>query len=131
MTASGLVLASLSRARRTAADCEQSIENHAIINADFEIGEADLQHQIVNDEQRFNVRGIGLGTDGIEIALDEFAVASFLRILSPPDRAYVIAFERGTEFVDVLRGETGERNCQVEPHGNIAAPLLETEHLLV
>ena len=69
-------------------------------------------------------RGVGLGADGVEVALPEFAVAARLGVLAAPDRAHVVALERRAELADVLGREAGERNGQVEAQGHVAVAVI-------
>jgi hypothetical protein len=44
----------------------------------------------------------------------------------------VVSFKRRSERRDVLRGEAGQRHCEVEPHADLpAAVVLEAVELLV
>ncbi len=91
-----------------------------------------LLHQVVNHEQRLGVGHVRVGADRVEIALDELAVASLLRLLGPPHGRDVIPLEGRADLLQVLRGEAGQGHGQVEPHGDVAFPLVgEAEELLV
>ena len=86
--------------------------------------EAEGDHQVVDDQRRFDVAGVGGGADGVEVALPELAVAALAGVLAAPDRAHVIALERRAELADVLGREAGERHRQVEAQGHVAVAMI-------
>lgn len=53
------------------------------------------------------------GADDIHVALVKLPVAAFLRTVGPPDRLYLVAFEREGDFALVLHHITGKRHRQV------------------
>ena len=129
-TASLPIFGSLSRARKSGCGLsgqsqlfEQAVEHQAIVDANLETLEADGAHQVVNDQRRLDVAGVGRGADGVEVALPEFAIAAMSGVLAAPDRAHVIALERRAELADVLGGEAGERHGQIEAQGHVAAAI--------
>src|SRR5262249_47908090 len=64
--------------------------------------------------------------------LPEFAKAAALRSLAPPHRPHVVALERGAELGNVLGGEAGERDGQVETQRDVSPPFIgKAEELLV
>jgi hypothetical protein len=86
----------------------------------------------VDDQQGFDVRQVGFGADGIEVALHELAKPPALRTFAPPDRADVIPFEGRADFVEMLGRVPGQGHGQVEPQRHIAVALVhEAEQLLV
>ena len=85
---------------------EQSAENLPIVDAQREIVDSQFHEQFVNHQTRFDIRHDRLGTDRIEVALDEFAIPPRLRVLTAPHRCDVVAFERSAELADVLCRET-------------------------
>ena len=86
----------------------------------------------MNDEQRLDVGGVGVGADGVEVALDELAIPTALGVLTAPDGSDVITLERRSNLSQVLRCKACERHGQVEPHRHVAvAAVLELEELLV
>ena len=99
---------------------------------DGELAEAELAEEVVDDQDRLDVGGDGAGADGVEVALHELAVAAALRVLAPPDRGDVIAFQGHAQLADVLGGEAGQRHRQVEAQPDpAAAVVLKLVKLLV
>ena len=73
-----------------------------------------------------------VNADHVEIALQEFAVAAFLRLFATPDLGHVIALEGEGKLAVVGSNIAGKGNGQVESERDIAsAVVLEAEHLLV
>ena len=122
----------LDQAERFERAFDQAIEDQAIVDVDGEALKAQGLKQVVNDQHCFNIRGVGVGADGVEVALVELAVAPVLSILAAPDRADVVALEGCAELADVLGSKAGKRYGQIEAQGHVAAPVIrEAIHLLV
>jgi len=103
---------------------QQTIQDEPIVDSDVETLESDLLHQIVDDQQRLNVCGVGVRSNGVEVALHEFAVATFLSVLAAPDLADVIPLEGSAQFPGVLSRESGQRDRQVKPQGDVAVAVI-------
>eukprot|EP00456_Euglypha_rotunda_P067890 TRINITY_DN58_c11_g1_i5.p1 TRINITY_DN58_c11_g1~~TRINITY_DN58_c11_g1_i5.p1 ORF type:complete len:914 (+),score=171.34 TRINITY_DN58_c11_g1_i5:4186-6927(+) len=110
---------------------EDAVQDQPIVDADREAFEAECDQQVMNDEQRFDIGGVGVGADGVEVALDELTIASALSVFAAPDGGDVIAFEGGAHCGQVLSGKASQRDGQVEPHRDVAVALFEAEQLLV
>ena len=111
---------------------QQPREQHAVVEADGEIADADRPQQVVDHQGRFDVGGRRAGADGVEIALHELAEAALLGPFAAPHGGDVIAFEGRAQLVDVLRGEAGQRHRQIEPQPDPPpAVVLEAVELLV
>ena len=111
---------------------QQPGEQHAVVQADREIADADRPQQVVDHQGGLDVGGRRAGADGVEIALHELAEAAFLGRFAAPHRGDVIAFERRAQFVDVLGGEAGQRHGEIEPQPDPPpAVVLEAVDLLV
>jgi hypothetical protein len=87
---------------------------------------ADIErcHQPTYERQHLGVSYRRGRPDDVDVGLNEFALSSGLRILTAPDGRDVIALERQPDRLGVLRGEPGERDCQVEPQGNLAVAVV-------
>ena len=138
-TASGPTLASLSRARSSAdarspeAELGQhAVEHQSVADVDGEPLEAEGGQQVGDDQGHLDVGRVGRGADRVEVALEELAVATPLGVLAPPHRGQVVALERGADGSQVLGGEAGEGNGEVEAEGDVPAAVVgEAEQLLV
>ena len=86
----------------------------------------------MDHEQCFDVGCVRGGSDGVEVTLNEFAVSSLLRLFGSPDGADVVPLEGRADLLQVLGCVAGQRDGQVEPHGDVAISLVgEAEQLLV
>ena len=111
---------------------QQPGEQHAVVQADGEIADADRPQQVVDHQGRLDVGGRRAGADGVEVALHELAEAAGLRPFAAPHGGDVIALEGRAQFVDVLRGKTGQRHGEIEPQPDPPpAMILELVDLLV
>ena len=64
-----------------------------VVDSDSELIDTDFQEEFVDDQGGFDIGHDAGGADGVEIALDELAESTVLRVFAPPDRGDVIAFE--------------------------------------
>ena len=111
---------------------QQAVQHKPVVDSNCEPVEPNAIHQIVNDQQGFDVGGVGLRANRVEVTLHELAVATLLRVLAAPDSADVIPLERSAQRLSVLRGKACQRNGQIKTQGNIAiAVILKTVELLV
>ena len=111
---------------------QQPGEQHAVVQADGEIADADRPQQVVDDQGRLDVGGRRAGADGVEVALHELAEAAGLGTFAAPDGGDVVTLEGRAQFVDVLRGKTGQRHREIEPQPDPPlAMILEAVELLV
>ena len=62
---------------------QQAGEQHAVVQADGEIADADRPQQVVDHQGRLDVGGGRAGADGVEVALHELAVAAAPAGVSP------------------------------------------------
>jgi hypothetical protein len=109
---------------------EQSGEYLAVVDSESKVMDADFEHQFVDHQGRFYVGHHAGGAYGVEVALNEFSKPTFLRALATPDRGNVVAFKRGSYFMKVFGGESGERDSEVEPHSDgPTSVVLEVVHL--
>ena len=81
--------------------------------------EAQGRQNIVDDQRDFDIGGVGIGADGVAVALVKLAVAAVLGVLAAPDRADVVALKGCAELADVLGGEAGEGHGQIETQGHV------------
>src|SRR5574344_1159294 len=71
-------------------------------------------------------------THDIEIALDKFPVATFLRLLATKHLGDMVSFEWQFDFAPVCTDESGKRNSKVEPQGNLSPSIVgEMKNLLI
>ncbi len=111
---------------------QQARQDHAVVEPNGEIAEADRPHEVVDHQGGFDVGGRRAGADGVEIALHKLAKTAALGVLAPPHRGDVVALEGDAQFVEVFGGEAGQRHRQVEPQPHPTPPVvLKLVELLV
>ena len=103
---------------------EKTVEDQAVVDAHLEALETQGPHQVVNDQGRLDVGGVGRRADGVEIALPELAVAALSRVLAAPHWPHVIALEGRIQILDVHGGETRKRDGEIEAQSHVAVAVV-------
>ncbi len=104
---------------------QQAVEDHAVIDLDGKVGEANGAQQVVDHQRRLDVGNDTGSADRVEVALHELAIASALRVLAAPDGGDVVTFERSSQLRNMLSNEAGERDGQVEPQAHSPAAMID------
>src|SRR5262249_26756508 len=120
------------RFRRETAFLEDRRKVPPVVDADREPLDPDRAEEVMDDEDRLDVRDGALGPDRVEVALHELAVAPALRVLAAPHGSDVVPLERQADLARVLRDEARQRHGEVEAHRDAAFAVVgEAVELLV
>src|SRR6478736_1077491 len=92
---------------------ENRIQELAMIDDDLKVREAERHEHVGGRRQQLGLNRHRRRTDGVHIALEEFAKTPFLGTVSAPYGLHLVALEELRQLAAILGHDTGERHCQV------------------
>jgi hypothetical protein len=127
-----MVRSTIDRHLRQAEPCEERVEHAPVGVVHLHAAQAEPEEALAHQQQDLEVGRCRLRADGVEIDLDELAVAAALGVLAAPDLGRVPALEGERKLAEMCGHEPGEGHGEVVAHGHVPAAVVgEPVDLLV